>query len=176
MILSDTAIQDAISSKDFEIFPEVDSARLQPNGIDLTLGSQFKRYVNEDCLVQGVPYEMETFMVNDYYEILPHEFILGTTHEYVGLISGLAGLLNGKSTLARMGLIVHVVAGFIDTGFRGRITLELYNVNSRPIRIYPGKPIAQLILCRVEGAISRSYGTRGLNSHYQNQITVTGPK
>jgi dCTP deaminase len=99
----------------------------------------------------------------------PGEFVLGSTYESVGLPDDLAGRLEGKSSLGRLGLLTHSTAGFIDPGFSGHITLELSNVANLPITLWPGMKIGQLCLFRLSSPAESPYGTARAGSRYQNQ-------
>ncbi len=99
----------------------------------------------------------------------PGEFVLGSTFESVTLPDDLAGRLEGKSSLGRLGLLTHSTAGFIDPGFTGHITLELSNVANLPITLWPGMKIGQLCLFRLSSPAERPYGSAGVGSRYQGQ-------
>ena len=99
----------------------------------------------------------------------PGEFVLGSTYEQVLLPSDLAGRLEGKSSLGRLGLLTHSTAGFIDPGFSGHITLELSNVATLPILLYPGMKIGQLCLIRLTTEAEFPYGSSHYGSRYQGQ-------
>lgn len=104
------------------------------------------------------------------------EFALGATIEKVKLPPGIVAQINGKSSLGRMGLLVHATAGFIDPGFEGTLTLELANLRRRPMLLWPGMRIAQLAYTMLDRAADRPYGHPDLGSHYQGQIEVTGSR
>ena len=99
----------------------------------------------------------------------PGEFVLGSTFEAISLPDDLAGRLEGKSSLGRLGLLTHSTAGFIDPGFSGHITLELSNVANLPITLWPGMKIGQLCLFRLSSPAERPYGSEGVGSRYQGQ-------
>ena len=100
----------------------------------------------------------------------PREFTLGSTLEHVALGPTLVGRLEGKSSWGRLGLIVHSTAGFVDPGFRGSLTLELWNLAPLPIILYPGISVCQLSLMTLTTPVDRPYGSPGLGSHYQDQM------
>jgi dCTP deaminase len=115
-------------------------------------------------------------VVTQTYTLHQGQLILGSTVEKVKIPADLVGSIEGRSSLARLGLFIHVTAGYIDPGFEGKITLEIYNVNPRPIILRPGVRICQMALSKLSGIAVRPYGSEGLGSHYQNQETVTGSK
>ena len=106
------------------------------------------------------------------FALHPGEFVLGSTLERVALPDDLVGRLEGKSSLGRVGLIIHSTAGYIDPGFEGQITLELSNVATVPILLYPGMRVAQISFLTMTTPAERPYASPGLESHYQGQ---TGP-
>lgn len=150
-----------------------DSSMVQPASIDLRLGDEFIKYGRSSEPVDPEnPARLESFRC-DKLVICPGEFILGTTVETVGIGPIIGAQVNGKSTLGRLGLIIHSTAGFVDPGFRGNITLEMTNINTRPIVLRSGMKIAQVSFFRMDSAAERPYGHAGLGSHYHNQSGVT---
>lgn len=133
---------------------------LQAASVDLTLGNEFT--------VNGAHYALAAAC-----PIAPREFLLGTTVEAVYVPPHLSAQINGRSTWGRRGLIVHTTAGFIDPGFRGQITLELYNVSADTLYIPLGERICQIVYSELTSPAHRPYGSEGLGSHYQNQRGVT---
>lgn len=105
--------------------------------------------------------------------IRPGEFILASTSDIIIMPFDLVGRVEGKSSLGRIGLMVHSTAGYIDPGFSGQITLELSNVGRHPIYLYENMPIAQISFMKVSGKVERPYASKGLNSKYQNQFGPT---
>jgi dCTP deaminase len=99
----------------------------------------------------------------------PGEFVLGSTYELVGLGDALAARVEGKSSLGRLGLLTHATAGFVDPGFTGHVTLELANVATLPIKLYPGMKIGQLCFFRLSSPAEHPYGSTAAGSHYQGQ-------
>lgn len=110
----------------------------------------------------------------DYFLLRPMTFALASTVEHIAFPSNIAGQMEGKSSLARLGLIVHVTAGFFDVGFAGYPTLELFNLRHRPIRLYPGMPIAQMAFFRTSSYARVPYGARG-DSKYHRQGAAPAP-
>lgn len=146
---------------------------LQPASIDLRLGSEFIRYNrSSEPIDPESPEKLETFSATRLV-IYPGDFILGTTLEQVGVGAGIGAQVNGKSTLGRLGLIIHSTAGFVDPGFKGNITLEMTNINSRPIVLKAGMKIAQVSFHRMDAVAEKPYGHEKLGSHYHNQSGVT---
>jgi dCTP deaminase len=135
-------------------------SNVQPASIDLTLGNEF--------IVNGAHYALSASC-----PIAPREFLLATTVESVYVPPHLVAQINGRSTWARRGLMVHTTAGFIDPGFRGTITLELYNVSVNTLYIPLGERICQLVFSTLTSPAMRPYGSAGLGSHYQGQTGVT---
>ncbi len=158
MILSDRDILWAMDGGRVSIYP-FNKNDVQPCSIDLHLGNSFakndKRFFSQE------------------YEIQPGEFILATTDESVVIGDDLLGRLEGKSSIARLGLIIHTTAGFIDPGFRGQITLEIANLSNKPITLKAKQPIAQICFEELSSSCVRPYGSQGLGSHYQNQRGAT---
>ena len=103
----------------------------------------------------------------------PGDFLLGTTEEYIEICDALAARVEGKSSLGRAGLIPHAAAGFIDPGFKGRITLEISNLAPLPIRLCKGMKIGQIAFLPLSSKAARPYGSKGLGSKYQGQMDAT---
>jgi dCTP deaminase len=104
------------------------------------------------------------------YLLQPGEFLLGSTDEAIDLDNGLYGSVEGKSSLGRLGLMIHATAGHVDPGWVGRITLEFFNAAPRPIRLWAGMRVAQLLVGRLSSPSERSYGDEDLGSHYQDSL------
>lgn len=153
--------------------------QVQPASYDLTLGDTFLFY-EEHKTVAYDPIEddqlailsKKKFVDGDVCVLHPQEFILGTTAEKVSLSRNVAGTLMGKSSLGRVGLIVHATAGFIDPGFQGKITLEITNISPVPLILTPGMLIAQIAFYRLTESTKQPYGSWELGSKYQNQDDV----
>lgn len=197
-MLADHEIQKLLDTGDLVIRPYHDSM-LQPASVELTLGNEFMWYrgvaadpfhfSSEDTDLgnhpidpyQGVDEAQEMTRVRiepgGAVVLEPGEFCLAATKEYVKLGDSISAQVNGKSTIGRLGLIVHATAGFVDPKFEGFITLEIANHNNvRPIELIPGMPIAQLSFFQLSGPVMRPYGDKALGSHYQNQEGVRGPR
>lgn len=144
---------------------------LQPCSVDLTLGNDFKRFkkgLNTIIDPEYPPSEEYYESCNrNYYILKPGEFILGTTKEIVAIAKDISAVVEGKSTLGRLGLVVHITAGFIDAGFNGKITLELKNLGDYPIILKSGMKICQIVFEEMNEECERGYGSCG--NHYQGQ-------
>ncbi|HEY8475363.1 MAG TPA: dCTP deaminase [Chloroflexota bacterium] len=178
MILSDRDILDQIARGRLTIDP-FDEAMVQPASVDLRLDRSFRvfrntRYTHIDPRQQQD--ELTDLLMVDEDEpfvLHPGEFVLAGTRERVRLPADLVGRLEGKSSLGRLGLIIHSTAGFIDPGFDGRITLELSNHSTLPMLLFPGMKIGQISFLRLSSPAIRPYGSRGLQSKYQGQDAPT---
>ena len=157
---------------------------LQPASLDLTLG-RYGLFPNDRlsgiCTwnpedIEYTKVDLLTHGPDSWWTLQPGEFMLATTEEVVGLSSYVLGYVDGRSSLGRLGLLVHCSAGFIDPGFKGRITLELKNVSHQRLQIQPGQKIAQISFGMLDQPCRRPYGSEGLGSHYQGQDDVTGAR
>ena len=178
MVLSDRTIRAEIESGRIEIDP-YDDKRVQPSSVDLRVDRKFRVFHNARHPYIDVRQPMEdlTELVEaegDRPFILhPGEFVLGQTLEKVTLPDDLVARLEGKSSLGRLGLLIHSTAGFVDSGFSGNLTLELSNVANLPITIYYGMPIGQISFMRMDGPVESPYGSRVTDSKYQGQSEPT---
>ncbi len=153
---------------------------VQPASIDLRLGDTFRVFHNHRAPVidlkdgppKGLTEEVQA-TPEEGFVIHPGEFCLGRTEEWVELPGDVVARIEGKSSLGRLGLIVHATAGFIDPGWKGTLTLELNNLTRVPIKLYPGLLIAQLSFMGLDKAAERPYGSADLGSHYQGQVAAT---
>lgn len=174
MLLHDIALLDAITSGALGLEP-FEAARLQGSSVDLLLDNHFAIVDTSSGLDMDVRQNNSerahriSVGDDDYFLLRSEHFVLASTRERVQLGNGYAGRIEGKSSLGRLGLMVHSTAGFIDPGFEGTITLELSNMLDVPIRLYPGMPIAQLCVFLMAGPAHKPYSTVG---KYQHQ---TGP-
>lgn len=174
MLLSDRDLRKELDAGRLVVEP-YDPAMLQPSSIDVRLDRYFRvfdnaRYTHIDPAIQQ---DELTSLVeqpgDDPFVLHPGEFVLGSTFERVALPDDLAGRLEGKSSLGRLGLLTHSTAGFIDPGFAGHITLELSNVANLPITLWPGMKIGQLCLFQLTSAAEHPYGSARAGSRYQGQ-------
>jgi dCTP deaminase len=181
LIFSDRSIRDAIEGGVIVIDP-YEPSFVQPSSVDLRVGNGFRVFVNhrysqidprapQSDLTQLVEVDAEEpFMLH------PGEFVLGSTLERVKLGDDVVARLEGKSSLGRLGLLIHSTAGFIDPGFEGHITLELSNVATLPIAIYPEMKIGQISFYQMTTAADFPYGSPELGSKYQGQSGPTASR
>jgi dCTP deaminase len=174
MILSDRTIRDEISRGRIAIDP-LDESCIQPSSVDLHVDRFFRVFRNHSQRVIDVRENQEelTELVevvgNEALILHPGEFVLGSTIERVRLPDDLVGRLEGKSSLGRLGLLIHSTAGFVDAGWDGYLTLELSNVANLPITVYPGMKIGQISFLKMTSPAEIPYGSAALGSKYQNQ-------
>ena len=174
MLLSDRDILAEIEAKRIVLEP-YDETLLQPSSIDFRLDRYFRvfenhRYPHIDPAADQSDLTREVEPNGDEPFILhPGEFVLGSTLEVVSLPDDLAARVEGKSSLGRLGLLTHATAGFVDPGFSGHVTLELANVATLPIKLYPGMKIGQLCFFRLSSPAQHPYGSAKYGSRYQGQ-------
>jgi|SRR6478735_5485785 len=184
MILSDKHLKRALAKGDLVVEP-LKSAAIQPASIDLTLGDEFMHWPRErtfrgaidmaDAALKSPPMERVIVGNGAPFELFPGAFALATTEEKIGLDPGLCARVEGRSSIGRFGLMVHATAGFIDPGFAGKITLEMYNLSPHVIRLYPGQSICQIAVSAMSSPAERPYGAaRG--SKYQGQDGVAASR
>jgi len=178
MILSDRDLKAALDSGRLVVEPLGGDA-IQPSSIDLRIGRHFRVFANTRYPYIDVKQPMEdlTELVeitgDEPFILHPGEFVLGTTMERVAIPDDLVGRLEGKSSLGRLGLLIHSTAGFVDAGFRGNLTLELSNVANLPITLYPGMKIGQISLFQMTSPAENPYGSGRLSSKYLDQVGPT---
>jgi dCTP deaminase len=174
MVLSDRTIRRLIAESRIGIDP-FDDALVQPSSVDVRVDRYFRVFRNARYPYIDVKLPMddltELVEIDDSAPFILHpgEFVLGSTLERITLPDDLVARLEGKSSLGRLGLLIHSTAGFIDPGWDGHVTLELSNVANLPITIYPEMKIGQLSFMRLTEPAERPYGTGGLGSKYQGQ-------
>jgi dCTP deaminase len=178
MILSDKTIRAELEAGGIVIEPLADDA-IQPSSVDLHVDAFFRVFRNDttpyidpkepqDDLTEFVEVEEgEAFILH------PGEFVLGQTLEWVELPNDLVSRLEGKSSLGRLGLLIHSTAGYVDPGWKGNLTLELSNVANLPIALYFGMRIGQISFFRMSSPVDRPYGSPELGSKYQGQSEPT---
>jgi len=177
-VLSDRDILAAIDADRVVIRP-FDPADVQPASVDLHLDRRFRVFRNNRYpyidLRQAQPNLTELLEIGDDEPFILHpgEFVLGQTLEWVELPDDLLAHLDGKSSLGRVGLLIHSTAGYVDPGWKGTLTLELNNLTRIPIKLYAGLLIAQLSFMTLDRAAERPYGHAELGSHYQGQVDAT---
>jgi dCTP deaminase len=174
VLLSDRDILAEVEEKRVQLEP-FDADMVQPSSVDVRLDRFFRVFENhryphidpaadQPDLTRAVePDGDEPFILH------PGEFVLGSTYEVITLPDDIAARLEGKSSLGRLGLLTHSTAGFIDPGFSGHVTLELSNVATLPIKLWPGMKIGQLCFFRLSTAAEHPYGSALYGSHYQGQ-------
>lgn len=181
MILSDVSIRAAIELGRIEVDP-FDPAMVQPSSIDVRIDRYFRVFENhrypfidpkqpQPDLTKEVATDMEVPFV-----LHPGEFVLGSTLEVVRLDNDIVARLEGKSSLGRLGLLIHSTAGFVDPGFEGHLTLELSNVATLPIAIYPAMRIGQLSFYELSTPAENPYGSQRAGSKYQGQRGPTASR
>ena len=170
MPLSDAMIRQQVYAGAIVINPEPKDHNFQPASVDMHLGDTLLYYPRScpTISIDDIP-EMSTHKIGaGGWTMLSGDFVLGSTLEHIEVPPTLSARLEGKSTVGRMGLIVHATAGFIDPGFRGNVTLELKNISNVPVTLHVGMEISQICFDTMIGEVLRPYGSEGLRSHYQD--------
>jgi dCTP deaminase len=181
MILADVDIRKELAAGRIEIDP-FDDAAVQPSSVDLHVDAQFRVFANS-----RYPYidvrapmpdltELVEITGDEPFILHPGEFVLGSTRERVRLPDDLVARLEGKSSLGRLGLLIHSTAGYVDPGWDGYLTLELSNVASLPITIYAGMKIGQISFFRLTSPAENPYGSARTGSKYQGQRGPTASR
>ena len=181
MLLSDRDILAELDAKRVQLDP-FEAAMVQPSSVDVRLDRFFRVFENHkyphidpseeqpDLTRLVEPDGEEPFILH------PGEFVLGSTYELVTLPDDVAARLEGKSSLGRLGLLTHSTAGFIDPGFSGHVTLELSNVATLPIKLWPGMKIGQMCFFRLSSPADNPYGTGSYGNRYQGQRGPTASR
>lgn len=170
MILSDRTLINMLKKGELKITP-MEKAQIQPASVDIRLGNTFS--IVEDSHTGIVTLENEIkykTITSDTYILLPNQFVLATTMEYIELPNDLTAFVEGRSSLGRMGLFIQN-AGWVDPGFQGEITLELYNANRCAIELKAGRRVGQLVFARMDETALNPY-----NGKYQGQKGATGSR
>jgi len=174
VLLSDRDIRAELDARRVVLDP-FDESMIQPASVDMRLDKYFRVFENhryphidpaedQSDLTRAVePNEDEPFILH------PGEFVLGSTYEVITLPDDVAARVEGKSSLGRLGLLTHATAGFIDPGFSGHVTLELSNMATLPIKLWPGMKIGQLCFFRLTSPAENPYGSEKYGSRYQGQ-------
>lgn len=170
MIVSDSSLRALLASGQIVVEP-LEDGQIQPASIDLRLGEHFLK-LDEDItesitLDKPLPY---VEIRKEEIVIPPHTFLLATTREYIRLPQDITAFVEGRSSIGRIGLFIQN-AGWVDPGFAGNITLELYNANRLPIRLTSGRRICQIVFARMDGPASRPYAGK-----YQGQRAAVGSR
>jgi dCTP deaminase len=178
MVLSDSTIREQVEAGRI-VFDPYDPGLVQPSSVDMRVDGKFRVFNNARYPYIDVRQPMEdlTSMVevpeDEPFILHPGEFVLGQTLERVKLPDDIVARLEGKSSLGRLGLLIHSTAGFVDAGFEGNLTLELSNVANLPITIYRGMPIGQISFMRMDKPVEHPYGSGETGSKYQGQAEPT---
>lgn len=181
MLLSDRDIRSEVAGGRVRLEP-YDPDMIQPSSIDVRIDRYFRLFDNhkygfiDPALDQPDLTRMVEVEPNEPFILHPGEFVLGSTFELVTLPDDVAARLEGKSSLGRLGLLTHSTAGFIDPGFSGHVTLELSNVATLPILLWPGMKIGQMCFFRLTSASERPYGSGAAGSRYQGQRGPTASR
>lgn len=174
MLLSDRDIRAQIQENRVRVEP-FDVGMIQPSSVDVRLDRFFRVFENHKYSVIDPSIEQSELTrevevaPTEFFILHPGEFVLASTYEVITLPDDIAGRLEGKSSLGRLGLLTHSTAGFIDPGFSGHITLELSNVANLPVKLFPGMKIGQLCLIKLTSPAEHPYGSALYGSRYQGQ-------
>ena len=176
-ILSDKTIKEYLKEGKIGFEPLTDEKQIQPSSVDMRLGDEFKVFKvirkpfidpeDEDDIASY----MESTIVpeGEAFIIHPNEFALATTAEYVKVPDDLVARVEGRSSMGRLGVTMHVTAGFIDPGFEGKITLEISNIGAMPVALYPGQRVCQIVFETMTTPSELPYGHPNRNSKYMGQ-------
>ena len=181
MLLSDRDIRAEIAAGRVAVEPFAESS-VQPSSVDVRLDRFFRVFENHKYSVIDPSIEQSELTrevvvePNEHFILHPGEFVLASTYEIITLPDDIAGRLEGKSSLGRLGLLTHSTAGFIDPGFSGHITLELSNVANLPVKLFPGMKIGQLCLIKLSSPAEHPYGSAVYASRYQGQRGPTASR
>jgi len=181
VLLSDRDLKAEIEAGRVKVEP-FDGAMIQPSSVDVRLDRFFRVFENHKYSVIDPSIEQSDLTrevaveANEEFILHPGEFVLASTYEVITLPDDIAGRLEGKSSLGRLGLLTHSTAGFIDPGFSGHITLELSNVANLPVKLFPGMKIGQLCLIKLSSPAENPYGSALYGSRYQGQRGPTASK
>jgi len=181
MLLSDRDIRAEITAGRVAVEPFAESM-VQPSSVDVRLDRFFRVFENHKYSVIDPSIEQSELTrevvvePSEHFILHPGEFVLASTYEIITLPDYIAGRLEGKSSLGRLGLLTHSTAGFIDPGFSGHITLELSNVANLPVKLFPGMKIGQLCLIKLSSPAEHPYGSAVYASRYQGQRGPTASR
>ena len=181
MLMSDRDIRASIEAGQIGLDP-LEMGLLQPSSIDVSLDRFFRLFDNHKyAFIDPAEQQDELTRLievdsSEPFILHPGEFVLGSTYEFVTLPDDVAARLEGKSSLGRLGLLTHSTAGFVDPGFKGHVTLELSNVATLPIKLWPGMKIGQLCFFKLTSASEHPYGSEKYSSRYQGQRGPTASR
>ena len=165
-ILSDKTIKEYLEEGKIVIDPLKDEQQIQPSSVDMRLGDEFKvfKVIRKPYIDPKDEEDIEAFIIH------PNEFALATTQEYVKVPDDLVARVEGRSSMGRLGVTMHVTAGYVDPGFEGRITLEISNIGAMPVALYPGQRVCQLVFETMTTPAELPYGHPKRNSKYMKQL------
>lgn len=173
MILTDKKILKKLQDQELIIKPLPTQEQIQPCSIDIRLGDEFWSPIKMEGTLNPKAENPKYEIINaDAIILPPNEFILGTSKEWIEMPADLSARVEGRSSIGRLGIAVHVTAGFIDAGFKGNITLEIKNLSPNSIMLHKDMRVAQLVFEELSGTPNRVYGEAG--NKYQNQDGVIG--
>ena len=177
-ILSDKTIKEYLEEGKIVIDPLKDEQQIQPSSVDMRLGDEFKVFKvirkpyidpkDEEDIAEYM--ESSTVPEGEAFIIHPNEFALATTQEYVKVPDDLVARVEGRSSMGRLGVTMHVTAAYVDPGFEGRITLEISNIGAMPVALYPGQRVCQLVFETMTTPAELPYGHPKRNSKYMKQL------
>ena len=177
-ILNDKTIKEYLEEGKIVIDPLKDEQQIQPSSVDMRLGDEFKVFKvirkpyidpkDEEDIAEYM--ESSTVPEGESFIIHPNEFALATTQEYVKVPDDLVARVEGRSSMGRLGVTMHVTAGYVDPGFEGRITLEISNIGAMPVALYPGQRVCQLVFETMTTPAELPYGHPKRNSKYMKQL------
>ena len=177
-ILSDKTIKEYLEEGKIVIDPLKDEQQIQPSSVDMRLGDEFKVFKvirkpyidpkDEEDIAEYM--ESSTVPEGEAFIIHPNEFALATTQEYVKVPDDLVARVEGRYSMGRLGVTMHVTAGYVDPGFEGRITLEISNIGAMPVALYPGQRVCQLVFETMTTPAELPYGHPKRNSKYMKQL------
>ena len=177
-ILSDKTIKEYLEEGKIVIDPLKDEQQIQPSSVDMRLGDEFKVFKvirkpyidpkDEEDIAEYM--ESSTVPEGEAFIIHPNEFALATTQEYVKVPDDLVARVEGRSSMGRLGVTMHVTAGYVDPGFEGRITLEISKIGAMPVALYPGQRVCQLVFETMTTPAELPYGHPKRNSKYMKQL------
>ncbi len=177
MILSDRDIKEHIASGKLKIENMEDPGiQIQPSGVDLRLGNEFRTFK-----VMSVPYIDPKHPIENYTEVMkieddkpfilhPGEFVLASVKEYISMPNDLIGIIDGRSSLGRLGVAVHTTSAGVNPGWEGLLTLEIANIGKMPVAIYPGMRVAKITFAKMTSEAEIPYGKRGTEKYQKNNL------
>ena len=183
-ILSDQDLKKYLEEKKIIIGPLIDEKQIQPSSVDLRIGDEFKEFkiISKPYIDPKDNIDMDSYMTSFIIEkgepfiIHPGEFTLATTYERIKLPDDIVARVEGRSSMGRLGVTMHVTAGFIDSGFDGRITLEISNIGKMPVALYPGQRVCQIVFETMTTPSLKPYGHEDRDSKYMGQTSPESSK